>query len=58
MNQSSSGQPARSYGRVLPNNQQAEQSVLGCTFSGEKPLAEITAQLKPRILSSGSSADL
>ncbi|MDD3867831.1 MAG: replicative DNA helicase [Clostridia bacterium] len=46
MNQSSSGQPARSYGRVLPNNQQAEQSVLGCTFSGEKPLAEITAQLK------------
>lgn len=33
-------------GKILPNNQQAEQSVLGCVMSGEKPLAEITALLK------------
>lgn len=33
-------------GKVPPNNQQAEQSVLGCALSGEKPLAEITATLK------------
>ncbi len=33
-------------GRVPPNNQQAEQSVLGCAMSGERPLAEITASLK------------
>lgn len=33
-------------GKVLPSNQQAEQSVLGCALSGERPLAEITAILK------------
>ncbi|MEA4888830.1 MAG: replicative DNA helicase [Clostridiaceae bacterium] len=33
-------------GKVPPNNQQAEQSVLGCALSGERPLAEITAILK------------
>ena len=32
--------------KVLPSNQQAEQSVLGCALSGERPLAEITAILK------------
>ncbi|MCK9253018.1 MAG: replicative DNA helicase [Clostridiaceae bacterium] len=31
---------------VPPSNQQAEQSVLGCALSGERPLAEITAMLK------------
>ncbi|MDW7655635.1 MAG: replicative DNA helicase [Bacillota bacterium] len=33
-------------GKVPPSNQQAEQSVLGCALSGERPLAEITAILK------------
>ncbi len=33
-------------GKIPPNNQQAEQSVLGCALSGERPLAEITAILK------------
>ena len=33
-------------GKVPPNNQQAEQSVLGCAMSGQRPLAEITALLK------------
>jgi len=33
-------------GKVPPNNQQAEQSVLGCALSGERPLAEITAMLQ------------
>lgn len=46
MSQPSGDKNMRITGKVLPNNQQAEQSVLGCTFSGEKPLAEITAQLK------------
>ncbi|HBP37400.1 MAG TPA: replicative DNA helicase [Clostridiales bacterium] len=36
----------RSSGKVPPHSQQAEQSVLGCAMSGEKPLAEITAILK------------
>ena len=36
----------RTDGRLPPNNQQAEQSVLGCALSGERPLAEITAMLK------------
>jgi replicative DNA helicase len=39
----SSAKPA---GKVPPNNQQAEQSVLGCAMSGERPLSEITAMLK------------
>lgn len=33
-------------GKVPPHNLQAEQSVLGCALSGERPLAEITALLK------------
>ncbi len=36
----------RIAGKVPPNNQQAEQSVLGCAMSGQRPLAEITAILK------------
>jgi len=36
----------RFAGKVPPNNQQAEQSVLGCAMSGQRPLAEITAILK------------
>ncbi len=36
----------RPAGKIPPNNQQAEQSVLGCAMSGERPLAEITAILK------------
>ncbi len=40
-------QPSQPSGvKVPPNNQQAEQSVLGCALSGEKPLAEITAVLE------------
>jgi replicative DNA helicase len=39
-------QSSRLSGKVPPNNQQAEQSVLGCAMSGERPLAEITAMLK------------
>ena len=39
-------QSLRAAGKVPPNNQQAEQSVLGCAMSGERPLAEITAILK------------
>ena len=37
---------ARIDGRIPPNNQQAEQSVLGCAMSGQRPLAEVTAILK------------
>jgi replicative DNA helicase len=44
-NQAASG-GAKPGGKVPPNNQQAEQSVLGCAMSGERPLAEITATLK------------
>ena len=36
----------RIAGKIPPNNQQAEQSVLGCAMSGQRPLAEITAILK------------
>lgn len=39
-------QGLRTAGKIPPNNQQAEQSVLGCAMSGERPLAEITAILK------------
>jgi replicative DNA helicase len=38
--------PTKPGGKVPPNNQQAEQSVLGCAMSGERPLSEITAMLK------------
>ncbi len=34
-------------GRVPPNSQQAEQSVLGCALSGERYLSEVSAALKP-----------
>ncbi len=33
--------------KIMPNNQQTEQSVLGCAMSGEKPLAAVLAALKP-----------
>lgn len=42
----SANQSAKTGGKIPPHNQQAEQSVLGCALSGERPLAEITAILK------------
>ncbi len=46
MSSSTAPQQRVAIGKVLPNSQQAEQSVLGCAMSGQRPLAEVISIVK------------